>query len=121
MELDIHLFKTRRNNITSKKDSNLIPLNGILQFHLPIQNTFVPYIGVGYSYNIIQNTDAAFKIKNAGGLIYQAGVDLFTFDKLGINLDFKYSRIKHTISDSGERFKAKFKNLSTMIGVTLPL
>ena len=115
--------KTQGSSATSKKDSNMLPLNGTVQFHLPIRSTFVPYVGIGYMYQIFQNTSAnpQFKIKQAGDLVFQAGMDLYIFNKLGINLDFKYSKIKHKISDNRASFKSKFKNISTMVGVTLPL
>ncbi|NRA73425.1 MAG: outer membrane beta-barrel protein [Rickettsiales bacterium] len=114
-------IKTQGNSDSSKKKSNTIPLNGLIQFYIPLSKIIVPYAGVGYSYNIFQNTSTSFKIKKAGDLVYQAGMDLFIFNQLGINLDFKYSRIKHRISDGEERFRSKFNTLSAMIGVVLPL
>ena len=104
---------------TKKKKSLLIPLNGLAQVHLPIGNMFTPYVGVGYQYQIAQQTKG-LKINKAGGLLYQAGIDLFIFDHVGLNLDCKYSEVKHKLTSSGEKFKSKFKTISTMIGVTIP-
>jgi outer membrane protein W len=104
---------------TKKKKSLLIPLNGLAQFHLPVGNMFTPYVGVGYQYQIAQQTKG-LKINQAGGLLYQAGIDLFIFDLGGLNLDCKYSEVKHNLGSSGAKFKSKFKTISTMIGVTIP-
>ena len=113
-------IKTQGNSELKKKNSNIIPLNATFQFHLPIKNMFSPYVGVGYTYHIIQNTEPSFRIKNAGNLVYQAGIDLFVLDNLGLNLDCKYAKIDHGISDNGEKFKSKFTTVSTMVGVTIP-
>lgn len=105
---------------TKYKNSNIIPLSGTLQFHLPIKKMFVPYVGAGYTYHIFRHTNTSFKINKAGNLVYQAGIDLFVLDDLGLNFDCKYAKVNHKISDNGERFKAKFTTVTTMFGVTIP-
>jgi outer membrane protein W len=113
-------IKTKGNSDSSKKNSHIIPLNAALQFHLPIQNTFVPYVGIGYTYNIVQHSSTNLKINKSGNLLYQIGLDAFIFNDMGLNLDVKYSKVKHNLTDKGEKFKAKFTNLTTMVGVTIP-
>jgi outer membrane protein W len=112
--------RTKSNADTSKKNSHIIPLNAALQFHLPIRNTVVPYVGIGYAYNIFQHTSTKFKIKKSGDLLYQVGMDVFILDHVGFNLDVKYSKIKHKLSDNGVASKVDFKNLTTMAGITIP-
>jgi len=119
--LGYSFLKTKGSLDPRKKNSNLIPIKGFLQFHIPMKNGFTPYIGTGYAYQIIQNTSKEFKVKKAGGLGYQIGADLFVSENLGVNLDCKYAPIKHRITDAGEHFRAKLKTLTTMVGVVMPI
>ena len=112
-------IRTKGRSDTKTRNSNLIPLNAFLQFHFPIKGSFVPYVGAGYTYHIIQHTSNKYKIKKAGNLGYQAGIDLFLTNNVGVNLDCKYASIKHKISDDSEEFNSKLKTLFIMTGVVI--
>jgi outer membrane protein W len=110
----------KANRTIRRRPAQLIPVNATVQFHLPIQNTATPYVGVGYTYRFPHHTQPHFKLRSAGGLLYQAGLDVFVFDSMGLNLDFKYSNVRHNLSSNGEVFRVRMKTMATTVGVTVP-
>lgn len=115
--------KTKGTATISAKNANIIPINGFIQFRLPIKEIFVPYVGAGWTYDIPTNLPSKLKLKNANGLAYQAGFDFFFQENMGITLDVRRSHIKHKAVDSSSsntnRFKMKIKTTSAMVGVVV--
>ncbi|MCH9753471.1 MAG: outer membrane beta-barrel protein [Alphaproteobacteria bacterium] len=109
------------NNSGVGKDIFFIPVAAIAQIHFPINNTFEPYIGAGYSYSFIEREPSNTEIKNGGGIAFQAGVDLFASETMGLNLDIKYILdAKHDITIGTEKFKNDLSKTIGMIGVSIP-
>jgi outer membrane protein W len=107
----------------NKKKVHALPLSGLVQLRLPIKSIVVPYVGIGGTYRTVINNPASIKIKSAVGLAYQAGVDLFILENIGINLDTKWSTIKHSVRDSSvspNRFRMKLSTMVTTLGVAVP-
>jgi outer membrane protein W len=113
-------MRVKASPTSRRRPAHLIPLNATAQFHLPIQNTVTPYVGVGYAYHIPQHTLPNFKLRHAGGMLYQAGLDVFVFDNMGLNLDFKYTNIRHKLTSGRESFRARLRIMATTVGVTVP-
>lgn len=110
-----------KNNSNQTKNLLFIPVTAMAQFYLPMNNTVRPYIGAGYSYKFIGNTQTNTKIKNAGSPAFQAGSDLFLSDSFGVNLDLKYTlKSNHRIAESNTTFKNDLSIVTATVGVAIP-
>ena len=74
----------------------ILPPTLLAQFHLPINETFKPYIGAGLNYTFTYGEDASggnitsFELDNGLGYALQAGIDIFLDEHWAINFDVKH-------------------------------
>ena len=89
-------------------DVTLLPPTLTLQYHVPFDNGFKPYVGVGINYTAFFDED----VPSAGvvtdthfddsvGPALQVGMDYFLTDDWFVNLDFKYLFIDTDVSING--------------------
>lgn len=71
----------------------LLPPTLLAQFHLPLSDTFKPYVGAGVNYTIFYAVNNApgvsVEFDNGFGWALQAGVDIMFDQHWGLNLDVK--------------------------------
>ena len=71
----------------------LLPPTLLLQFHLPLSDTFKPYVGAGVNYTIFYAVNNApgrsVEFDNSFGWALQAGVDIMFDQHWGLNFDVK--------------------------------
>jgi len=80
--------------------AELMPITGVLQFHLAPNSTIDPYIGAGAAYVLIDDVDTPSELnnidfesldfKNDVGLALNAGLGIRITNNLGLTLDAKY-------------------------------
>jgi outer membrane protein W len=72
----------------AKKRSYMIPIVATAQYHPFPEYQVSPYAGFGVHYTI-QSTGKIARIKNHGGFVMQAGVDVWDAENIGLNFDLK--------------------------------
>ena len=107
----------------ARKNANIMPVSMLAQLRWPIAEVAIPYLGIGAMYRTITNLPVTLKISNATGVVYQFGMDLFVFENIGLNLDVKWNKMKHKISDTTSsntsRFKMKLATTAATFGVVV--
>jgi|GEM_PF-1840451 len=110
-----------KNNAGNSKGIYSVPLQTLLQLHVPIHSTVRPYIGGGYVYRLVNNNMNNVKIENAGGAVAQLGVDFFPSESIGFNIDAKYNiALKNKITDNNQFFHNKSSVVNVTVGVVIP-
>lgn len=110
-----------RKNSGVRKNIFFIPVSSMAQVHFPINEVFDPYLGAGYSYSFVEREPDKTEIKNAGGIAFQAGIDILQEASLGFNVELKYVlAAKHDITVSGEKFNNELSKMFATVGVTIP-
>lgn len=84
-------------------DFDIVPITGVVQFHLAPNGTFDPYIGAGAAYVLFGDVDGVDDIQNIDveddvGLAVNAGLDIKIGPRWGIVLDGKYVPIESNAS-----------------------
>lgn len=85
---------------SSSKHVGIVPLNAAMQYHFAPDQSFKPYVGVGYGLRMVSGSPKGTKIKNAHGIVLQAGADIAVSDSMNLNVDVKHSTAKHKITES---------------------
>lgn len=93
-------------NVLSSKHVGIVPLNATVQYHFAPDQSFKPYVGVGYGLRMVSGSPKGTKIKNAHGIVLQAGADIAVSDSMNLNVDVKHSTAKHKITYSGSHYSA---------------
>lgn len=91
-------------NVLSSKHVGIVPLNATVQYHFAPDQSFKPYVGVGYGLRMVSGSPKGTKIKNAHGIVLQAGADIAVSDSMNLNVDVKHSTAKHKITYSGSHY-----------------
>lgn len=91
-------------NVISSKHVGIVPLNATMQYHFAPDQSFKPYVGVGYGLRMVSGSPKGTKIKNAHGIVLQAGADIAVSDSMNLNVDVKHSTAKHKITYSGSHY-----------------
>lgn len=112
-----------------KKFGIVLPVSALAQFHLPIEDIFVPYVGAGYSYIVYESEPFGINIKNSGSPVFQVGFDLFAkkdfflFSRtIGFNLDVKhFLKTNFEVSEDQKKFKNKMSHTTILAGITFIL
>ncbi len=103
------------------KAINIIPITALIQYHFIPEAVVSPYVGLGYSYQILNGGPSGVKIKNGGGVVGQAGVDIPFNDTMGFNIDAKYTyKAPHDYTVDGDKYKVKLSTVAITAGVTFP-
>ena len=75
----------------------ILPPTLLAQFHLPLNETFKPYVGAGVNYTLTYGEDddsggpvTSFKLDNGVGFALQAGIDIFLDEHWALNFDVKH-------------------------------
>jgi len=98
-----------------------VPLTVLGQIHLPISDSFKPYIGGGYAYKFTIGDVSSAKLHDAGGAVVQLGLDFFPTPGLGFNIDSKYMiSFNNKIEDNSYKYNNKFSTLYISTGVVIP-
>jgi len=81
-------------------EAEMMPITGVLQFHLAPNGRFDPYIGAGAAYVLIDDVDTPSELNNLDfekldfkddvGLALNAGLGIRLTNNLGLTLDAKY-------------------------------
>lgn len=72
------------------KRAYMFPLAGILQIYPLPNKKFSPYIGAGYHRTFTNNARSGIaKFRSFGGVLLQAGCDMWTSESFGMNFDLK--------------------------------
>ena len=105
----------------TKSVVSCLPATATVQFHLPIFNTVFPYAGVGYSYRFFFQEPTGVDIRDAGNIVYQAGLDfIIPRSEWGFNIDFKYvPALQHDVTENNEVFKNSINSISLMAGAVV--
>lgn len=85
-------------------DLNMVPITGVLQFHLLPNGTIDPYVGAGAAYILFDSVDdprdfgdlnvRSIDFKDDAGLALNAGISFAITPRLAINVDGKYVPLK---------------------------
>jgi outer membrane protein W len=75
---------------------NIVPLTAVVQYHYPLFEDVVPYIGIGGHYTFVPSTFKGVKYEMDPGFVAQAGIDWWTNRSLGINTDIRFYQMKLT-------------------------
>ncbi len=119
MELSGGFGRTKlKNNAGNSKEISYIPVTATAQVRYNT-GSVTPYLGVGYSYHVMSKGADSTKVKNGGGIVAQAGLDLMTGDTFGWNLDVKHTfKANHKITETGgETFANKMSTTTAMAGI----
>lgn len=73
-----------------RKNAVGIPLELLMQFHVAPYGALRPYIGAGYHGTYFWTQSRQFKMGNAHGPVFQAGLDFVLNDDSMINIDVKH-------------------------------
>jgi outer membrane protein len=98
-----------------------VPLGLIAQLHITPFGAIRPYIGLGYSYNILLTDSTLFTLSNKFGVIAQVGVDLLMENGAIYSIQLEKSFLKSTInydaSIGGATSNININPLSLSLGV----
>ena len=118
VELSAGYGRTKfKNNAATNKNVDFIPLTATIQARHS-EGAFMPYIGIGYSHQMISNGAGTTKVKNGGGIVGQIGMDYMMSDEMGLNVDVKHTfKADHKITEGSETFKNDMSTTTAMAGV----
>lgn len=113
---------TTTNSVATKgKSVTVVPLTALVQYHVMPEASVSPYVGLGYSYQIMSGGTSGLKYKNGGGIVGQLGADFAFNDTMGFNFDVKHTfKAKHDVKIGNTTTKTKLDSTTVMAGVTFP-
>jgi outer membrane protein len=107
-----------------KKDLFVLPVSFLMQFHAAPFGAISPYVGGGLHYSMLFTRSRDYKLSNAKGPVFQAGVDFVTRDDTIINVDVKKyimeSKVKYKSSvapNGGVSSKLKIDPVVISVGI----
>lgn len=90
--------------VLKNKHVAIIPLTALAQYHLMPDNSFRPYVGLGYAYEFVTSAPKQLSVKNGGGFVGQIGADFALNDMMSFNVDLKYfMKMHHKSTDKSAK------------------
>lgn len=90
--------------VLKNKHVAIIPLTALAQYHLMPDNSFRPYVGLGYAYEFVTSAPKQLSVKNGGGFVGQLGADFALNDMMSFNIDLKYfMKMHHKSTDKSAK------------------
>lgn len=90
--------------VLKNKHVAIIPLTALAQYHLMPDNSFRPYVGLGYAYEFVTSAPKQLSVKNGGGFVGQLGADFALNDMMSFNVDLKYfMKMHHKSTDKSAK------------------
>jgi outer membrane protein W len=104
--------------VLKNKHVAIIPLTALAQYHLMPDNSFRPYVGLGYAYEFVTSAPKQLSVKNGGGFVGQIGADFALNDMMSFNVDLKYfMKMHHKSTDKSAKANDNSgKNVVTQLG-----
>ena len=92
--------------VTNLGSVELLPVNIILRYHLPLKSAFHPYIGIGGNFTVCWEKSGFLDNKDltpSFGAAIQLGADIDLTSFILFNIDIKWNSMRTDIEESGRK------------------
>jgi outer membrane protein W len=108
-------------NTSNKNHFVIIPITGTVQWYLIPSALISPYVGAGYSYQVVSGGPSGYSAKSGSGAVGQIGADIQFNDMFAFNVDVKYTyKASHDLTYNNVKHKNSLSTISTLVGVAFP-